>query len=108
MSLPKKEIEEFIRTINLHKEYLIPDYVYSLYKEKHQDVFIDPFDKHIAKRIQSALIEKTPFSAIRIGDGEANILTYDLYPTTPTLNQFVFEKIVNKQQDSFSLITFGN
>jgi hypothetical protein len=45
---------------------------------------------------------KQPFSVVRIGDGEANLLTYDLYPNTPVLDRTSARAIIAMQQDTFA------
>ncbi|MBC2777728.1 hypothetical protein [Parasphingopyxis marina] len=43
-----------------------------------------------------------PFSAIRIGDGEANIAGYKYYRKTPSLNRHALAASIGNRKDSFS------
>lgn len=53
----------------------------------------------------AALERRSPFSAIRIGDGEGNILSYDVFSDTPNLDDFALERSVAIQPDSFQIET---
>ncbi|WP_324281902.1 hypothetical protein VKI21_17550 [Cyanobacterium aponinum UTEX 3222] len=63
----------------------------------------DPFSIEIVDYIKSAVLSEKAFSVIRIGDGEINLLSYNVYSSTPYLNSYVVEKIVAMQKDSFAI-----
>lgn len=95
------EIDVIVKSIHQKPHYIDPDSVFSNYSSYNLQVLRDPFNVNIIQPIITALKNEIPFSVIRIGDGEANILTYDEYPETPILNNKVFLKIISMQQDSF-------
>ncbi|MEE9328321.1 MAG: hypothetical protein V3U71_13630 [Cocleimonas sp.] len=103
MSIPQEEIDYVARSIREKPEYVDPNFIEAAYKNFDLDVIPDPFSKEIINKIKYALKHQIPYSVIRIGDGEANILTYSHYKETPVLNKWVFEKIIALQQDSFKL-----
>jgi hypothetical protein len=63
-------------------------------------VMADPFNSDVTERAISALRKATPFSIIRIGDGEANLLSFARYAGTPNLDRYTVAALVNSQQDS--------
>ena len=63
-------------------------------------------DVQLCFAIKVALEEGVPYSVIRIGDGEANILTYGNYPETPEYNFFAVKRIVAMQKDNFVVNKF--
>jgi len=103
MSIPQQELDIVVRSIQEHPEYFDTDFIYSSFHTLGLEVIQDPFSKEIINKIIHALEHEQPYSVIRIGDGEANILTYGHYPETPYLNKWVFKKIIALQQDAFSL-----
>jgi len=55
----------------------------------------------LTRIVIDALEQGRPFSAIRIGDGEANLLTYNKYPGTPELDRLSAQTIIAAQPDRF-------
>ena len=102
MPIPEKELDFFINAIRKKPEYLDPTYIKGLYQKLGLNVISNPFSNKVPQLIIKALKEREPFSVIRIGDGEANLLSFSSYPETPTLNLKAAKKIISMQQDSFS------
>ena len=71
------------------------------YRKSGHFVISDPNSDLIVDLILDALKERKPFSVLRIGDGEGNLMTYRKYPGTPRLDQYVAQEIINMQEDSF-------
>ncbi len=103
MSIPQAELNHVLQSIDSHPEYLNPKKIQTSYHNLGLNIITDPFSYSIIDKIKIALKNKTPFSVIRIGDGEANIVSFSAYPETPHLNQYVFKKICAMQQDTFKL-----
>lgn len=101
MSIPQKEIDIVLSSIHKHPEYLNTAFVHKAYSTFKLNISPDPFSKDIINIAINALRHKIALSIIRIGDGEANILTYTKYPDTPELNQIAYKQIIAMQQDSF-------
>jgi hypothetical protein len=101
--IPQEEIDFVARSIREKPEYVDPNFIKVAYENYDLEVISDPFAKEIIYKIKHALKHQIPYSVIRIGDGEANILTYSHYEETPILNKWVFEQIIALQQDSFNL-----
>ena len=62
----------------------------------------NPFRADASAPIITALERRTPFSAIRIGDSESNILAYTVFSDTPNLDGFAFERSIAQNEDSFN------
>jgi len=107
-NIPDMELNEIVRFITQHANYLNFDHVTQLYCSFNLPPVIDPFNFSILSPIQTALQERRGLSVVRIGDGEANILSYGHYPTTPYLNNYVVKKIISMQQDSFEVSEHWN
>lgn len=103
MTIPTFELKYFSHCIHTHSEYLDPEKVQQRYCSLQLDILPDPFSHLIISKIKEALQQKAPLSIIRIGDGEANILSFSAYPSTPNLNEYAFKKICAMQQDTFRL-----
>ena len=70
------------------------------------NVIFDPFSVDVVQPIKQALLAGRPLSVVRIGDGEANILSYGAYHNTPCLNHYVVERIIAIQKDCFMVDSF--
>ncbi|QNJ17348.1 hypothetical protein SynA1840_01814 [Synechococcus sp. A18-40] len=71
------------------------------YEKAGYSVISNPGSDIIVDLIIDALEEQKPFSVVRIGDGEGNLMTYLKYPNTPVLDQYVARAIITMQEDSF-------
>ncbi len=100
-NIPQNEIDIVTQAFNLRPEYLDTEYVINAYSSYGLKVLADPFTDQVLTPIKVALQEETPLSVIRIGDGEANLLTYGCYPDTRSLNSHVVKALLGMQQDSF-------
>ena len=103
MNIPKSELDEVTRSILAHPEYLMPTYVIDKYKKNGAKTIPSPFSTSIATSIRQALLTETPFSVIRIGDGEVNLLSYGDYPKTGCLNHCAIKQIISMQGDRFNI-----
>jgi hypothetical protein len=106
MRIPGCEINAFKQLILSQPEFLDTNYIVKKYRSYDLCVCSDPFNTETLEPIIHALKHSLPFSVIRIGDGEANILSYcNDTPDTSTLDTVVFQEIVNMQQDAFKIDT---
>jgi len=103
ITLPQIELDEVIQSIIAHPEYMDTHYVSETYRSYGLNVIPDPFDSQLILIIKQALTTEKPLSLIRMGDGEINLLTNGMYFSTPSLNQYAVESIVDKQQDRFKV-----
>lgn len=103
--IPASEIELFLQQVRAHASYRDPEYVKKVYRKACAQVISDPLSADASAPIITALERQTPFSAIRIGDGEANILAYAVFSDTPNLDGFALEKSVAQHSDSFKIGT---
>ena len=99
------EIALFLQQVKAHASYWDPEYVKKAYRKACARVISDPFSADASAPIITALERRTPFSAIRIGDGEANILAYAVFSDTPNLDGFAIERSVAQNHDSFKIGT---
>ena len=100
--IPQIELDTFISEITSHPEYLDTEYVTAAYRDYCGQVIEDPFAEDVSTPIKRALSQQTPLSVIRIGDAEANLITYGVYDKTSNLDRLVFMRAMN-QNDSFEL-----
>lgn len=70
-------------------------------RNAHNEVIPSPFAREISSHIAEALKTGRPFSVVRIGDGESNVLTYGCYPDSEELDEHAVESIVGQQHDRF-------
>lgn len=103
MNIPFHEQNFIINDITIKKHLLIPSEVQDIYRDSGiQNIFPSPLSNEITDIIIEAILKKKPLSVIRIGDGEANLLSYGAYPETPILNLQSAKKIISKQHDRFN------
>lgn len=102
-TVPKAEIDYFWHEVNDHPEYFKPRHVMRAYKSCGAKVMPDPFGIGVLKPVIRALKRKEPFSAVRIGDGEAGVIAYGAYPRTPNLDRHVMAQCLRLGTDSFSV-----
>ena len=62
----------------------------------------DPQGREVTDLIVRAFSNETPFSVIRLGDGEMNILSFGNYDT-PQLDRYCFAASVDGRKDTFLL-----
>ena len=63
----------------------------------------DPASQNVVALVKQALIDYRPLSAIRIGDGEANLLSFGNNSGTPSLDYLVAKMVINQQADRFKV-----
>lgn len=93
------EVSLAVSEILARPECLDPRAVAEIYRQQGLRVIQDPSAIAISEHVVSALKSKQPLSAIRIGDGEANLLTYNAY-ATPKLNIEAAKLLLSMQADS--------
>lgn len=101
--IPASEIELFCQQVRAHASYWDPEYVKKVYRKASARLVSNPFSADASAPIITALERQTPFSAIRIGDGEANILPCDVSLDTPNLDRLAIERSVAQHPDSFEM-----
>lgn len=99
--ISQREIDGVIQAIRSNPEYLDPGYVVNAYQAYGLEVMPDPFAEGPIAALKDALREQKPLSVIRIGDGEANLVTFGHYAGSETLDRYVVRAIVAMQQDRF-------
>lgn len=62
----------------------------------------DPHSPRIADAAIAALRDSRPFSVIRLGDGEFNLIAYGRYPGMPTLDRNGVESSLDMYEDRFA------
>ena len=65
----------------------------------------DPASQNVVALVRQALRDFRPFSVIRIGDGEANLLSFGNNIETPFLDRLVAKMVINQQVDRFKVST---
>lgn len=100
-AIPDQEVEAFLDQVDKSRPYLTSTNLINAYKRVQLKVVVDPHSPEIAEAIITALRQREPFSVIRIGDGEGNLLTFGAYPGTPNIDILVARHIISMQQDSF-------
>lgn len=100
-SIPQSEIDSFISSVTSHPEYLLPTHVINQFKSCDLNIIPNPFSRDLIRSILFSLKKKKALSVIRIGDGEANLLTYGVYSGTKNLDQGAAKEILEMQSDSF-------
>ena len=93
-TVPQGEIDRFWEYVNDHPECLNQKYVIRTLKKCGCKVIPDPFSSKIVKYIAAKIKTKKPFSVIRIGDAEGNLLAYGAYHGTINLDKHVIAAYV--------------
>jgi len=100
---PEQEIEIFLS--QLHQASLnypsITD-IERTYRSHCRRVIPDRMAGEITDILIDSLKQQQPLSAIRIGDGEGNLLTYKQYSGTPELDRYCADTIIAFQEDKFN------
>ena len=99
--IPLSEIRAVALEIQSAIDYSDKGELIERYRDYRLQVFEDPCSLHIVGLVQQALHEGRPFSVVRIGDGEANLLAYGNNTNTPYLNRLVADHYVSRQADRF-------
>jgi hypothetical protein len=99
MQIPNSEVTLAASSVLARPQCLNPREVAAIYRRQGLSVNPDPSAIMISEKVISALQSRQPLSAIRIGDGEANLLTHNAY-ATPKLNAEVGKLILSMQSDS--------
>lgn len=99
----KREIDYLAQEFRNNPNYFDTKFVCEAYESYGLNVYANPKNLQIISCITKALKDKTPFSVIRIGDGEMNLLTLDAYPQTPFINRASAKEIVTMMEDQFIL-----
>lgn len=101
--IPVEEIEVFVRRIEASAALRDVDHVAVAYAEAGAETIDDPFAPLVTNHICMALEKRIPYSAIRLGDTEANILAFGTFDDTPFLDRHAVEASLHMQSDTFEL-----
>jgi hypothetical protein len=99
MQIPDAEVFLAVSDVLARPHCLDPREMAEIYRRQGLTVIPDPSAIAISQQVIGALQTLKPLSAIRIGDGEANLLTHNAY-ATPKLNTEVGKLILSMQTDS--------
>ena len=102
-TVPQIEIDRFWNQVNNRPEYFDPDYVVRAYRKSGLEVMPEPFDVTLIEPIIRALQNKTPFSVVRIGEGEANVLSWRAYAGMLNLDRHSIIINANWLEDTFRI-----
>ena len=103
MNIPPHERDAFRRFLERNQQIFDTDSVAEHYRSTSHHVLPSPFGTEVSSHIAKALRNRHPFSVVRIGDGEANMLTFGGYPETQILDEFAVASIVAMQDDRFRI-----
>ena len=99
--IPHGELDQFADLVRSHPEYLATAYIREIYASLGLQVLPDPFASDVSDLVIRALRTERPFSVIRLGDAEMNILASDAYPNIPKLSDANFRAAMRNQEDFF-------
>jgi hypothetical protein len=99
-AIPAGELDRTAELIRQHPDYATTALLIQAYRPHCLEVVSDPFARGVADAVVGALRAQTPYSVIRMGDGEMNILAFDAYDT-PHLDRYSFAATVEGQEDAF-------
>lgn len=99
--IPSREIHAVAEELKLAVNYSSKSQLIERYKSCQLQVYENPSDPRIVDLIAQALRDKKPFSVVRIGDGEANLLSFGNNIQTPFLDSLVAKMLIQQQQDRF-------
>ena len=101
MSL-KADLETLADELQSQRQLYDIEWFRSAMRRKGHEIIVDPASDDLISLIEQALAERRPYSVIRLGDGEANLMTYEgAHSTTPDLDWQVAAQIVEMQADRF-------
>ena len=95
------ETELFWSQVDDRPEHFNPGRVVRAYRKCGLKVMPDPLGIGVLRPVIRALKRKKPFSAVRIGDGEACVIAYGAYAGTPNLDRHVVAECLRRMKDSF-------
>jgi hypothetical protein len=99
VAVPLAEIEATAELIRSHPEYFT-DPLEETYASMGLEVLADPFGREVSDRAAQALNSAIPFSVIRLGDAEMNLLAFGAYGT-PGVDRFCAAASLGRWPDSF-------
>ena len=94
------EIDRMVEQIRAHPDYWVPSKVVEAYRSLGLNTLPDPFGGEVPDLIAEALRDERPYSVIRLGDGEINLLSFGAYDT-PHLDRFCAAASIRKRADTF-------
>lgn len=101
MKIPISEIQYLKNDILSKPEYLDPEYIISVFEKYALNVLKPDSSREICHLIINALADQKPYSVVRVGDGEINILTAYTYPETPSLDFQVAKEAIDFCEHTF-------
>lgn len=99
-STPASEVERTVQRIRSSPDYFSSPYLTETYTRFGLEVLPDPMSPDVADLVTQALRTETPFSVIRLGDGELNLLSFDTYET-PQFDRYCVARSLEMWEDSF-------
>lgn len=105
--IPPAEMARILHELAMSYRHLSYPKVIRAYRQAGCVVIPSPEDRRIADRVIAALGTETALSVIRIGDGEGNLLAYQQFEGTPTLDLHCFAASITNQTQQFRLSPTG-
>jgi hypothetical protein len=105
-TVPAAELEALAQAIRAQPLLMSPDDLAAEYGALGLEVLRNAIGHEVGDLAKRRLRAREPFSVIRIGDGEANILASGDYGGTPALNRQAVREILAMQEDRFELDEF--
>lgn len=102
-NIPVEELDFIKAQINDNSDILERKNLIDYYVSCGLEVISDPFDQKIIKPLILALETNTPYSHVRIGDGEISFLVFGKEPETPNIDRFALERSMMNFQDRFQI-----
>ena len=102
--VPRIEIDRFWNKVYNKPEYFDPDYVIRAYRNLGLEVIPEPCDIALIEKIVRALQDKAPLSVVRIGEGEAKVLSWKAYRGMLNLERYTTTiEVTHHNQDAFHI-----
>ncbi len=99
-SIPESEMDRCLELVRQSPDYRSPTHVMESYAQLGLKVIPDPFGREVVDLAVQALRAEAPYSVVRLGDGEMNILAFGVYGT-PHLDRHCFCASVERREDAF-------
>jgi hypothetical protein len=101
-TIPAEELAIATDFVVAHRAAFPPEKVIETYRCHGLWLVQEPDSPELVAMIRAALDAQIPYSVVRIGDGEANLLTYLRYSGTPQLDRLIARAIIEGQADRFN------
>lgn len=101
--IPLSEIQSVACEMESAIDYSDKNDLIERYRECGLCVDENPDSLYVVGLVQQALQNSRPFSVVRIGDGEANLLAFGNNERTPFLDRLVAKMLISAQSDKFKI-----